>query len=32
MEDNNILFKIHNKTILKEILDDIPYQRLLKLS
>ena len=32
MEENNILFKIHNKTILQEILDDIPYQSLLKLS
>ena len=32
MIDNNLLFKIHNISILKEILDDVPYHILLKLS
>ena len=32
MSDNNILFKIHNKNIIQEILNDIPYKRLLKIS
>ena len=32
MSDNNILFKIHNKNIIQEILNDIPYKRLWKIS